>query len=112
LNVLFSSRQIFGGQSGSSTDSQLRKDVVYLEGQVPNKDLPAFIIVDCPNYVGPAFFPEDEKKTWVPLVPSTFHDDTYSESRKGYAVRLVYAMTIHKSQGESLEMIVADIGIH
>ena len=26
------------------------KDVVYLEGQVPNKDLPSFIVVECPNY--------------------------------------------------------------
>ena len=83
---------------------------MYLEGQVPNKDLPAFIVVDCPNYVGPAFFPEEEKRTWVPLVPSKFHDDTFAEYRRGYAMRLAYAMTIHKSQGESLEMICVDIG--
>jgi hypothetical protein len=86
------------------------KDVVYLEGQVPNKDLPAFIVVECPNYEGPAFFPEPEKKKWVPLVPSKFHDDSFQESRKGYAMRLAYAMTIHKSQGESLTMICVDIG--
>ena len=87
------------------------KDVVYLEGQIPNKDLPAFIVVDCPNYTGPSFFEEPERKTWVPIVPSTFMDDSFQASRTGYPIRLAYAMTIHKSQGESLGMIWVDIGI-
>jgi hypothetical protein len=86
------------------------KDVVYLEGQVPNKDLPAFIVVECPNYVGPPFFTEKKKKKWVPIVPSKFHDDSFKESRTGNALRLAYAMTIQKSQGESLAMICVDIG--
>jgi hypothetical protein len=81
----------------------------YLEGQVPNKDLPAFIVVECLNYVGPPFFTKEEKKKWVPIVPSKFHDDSFKESRTGYALRLAYAMIIHKSQGESLAMICVDI---
>jgi ATP-dependent exoDNAse (exonuclease V) alpha subunit len=68
-------------------------------------------MIDCPNYVGPAFFPDEARKTWVPMVPSKFHDDSFQESRTGYAMRLAYAMTIHKSQGESLSMICVDIGI-
>jgi hypothetical protein len=90
------------------------KDVVYLEGQTPNKDLPAFIIVDCPKYKGPAFFTgegSEGKRRWIPLVPNTFQDDTFQATRTGYALRLAYAMTIHKSQGESLEMVNAGIGI-
>ena len=86
------------------------KDVVYLEGKIPNKDLPAFIVVECPNYVGPAFFQTAGKEKWVPLVPSKFHDDSFQQTRTGYAMRLAYAMTIHKSQGESLPMINANIG--
>jgi hypothetical protein len=91
------------------------KDVVYLEGQIPNKDLPAFIIVECPEYSGPRFFtgPGSEgKEKWVPIVPSAFSDDTFSATRTGYALRLAYAMTIHKSQGETLEMVDAGIGIN
>jgi hypothetical protein len=86
------------------------KDVVYLVDQIPNKSLPSFIVIDCPNYTWPSFFEEPEKKTWVPIVPSTFLDDTYAASRTGYPMRLAYAMTIHKSQGESLAMIWVDIG--
>jgi hypothetical protein len=89
------------------------KDVVYLEGQIPNKDLPAFIVVECPGYKGPRFFtgPGSEgKEKWVPIVPSSFSDDTFSATRTGYALRLAYAMTIHKSQGETLEMVDAGIG--
>ena len=82
---------------------------MYLEGQTPNKDLPEFIVVECPKYSGPQFFQEAHKKNWIPLPPDTFQDDSYSASRTGYALRLAYAMTIHKSQGESLVMV--DIGI-
>ena len=65
--------------------------------------------MDCPHYSGPQFFEEEHKKNWVPLSPNTFQDDSFSASRTGYALRLAYAMTIHKSQGESLFMI--DVGI-
>ena len=62
------------------------KDVVYLEGQVPNKDLPAFIVVECLKYSVPQFFEEEHKKNWIPLPPSTFQDDSFSASRTGYAL--------------------------
>jgi hypothetical protein len=52
-----------------------------------------------------------EKKTWIPIVHSTFMDVTYAASRTEYPLRLAYAMPIHKSQGESLEMIWVDFGI-
>jgi hypothetical protein len=87
------------------------KDVVWKEGKVPNKDLPEFIVVECLSYDGPPFFEEEEKRHWVPLAACCFQDDTHSHSRTGFPLKLAYAMTIHKSQGESLRMTAANIGI-
>lgn len=38
-------------------------DIVYLDHQTPNKDLPEFIVVKIPQYSGPQFFtPEDQSR--------------------------------------------------
>jgi hypothetical protein len=87
------------------------RDVVWADSKTPNVDLPAFIVVECPSYEGPPFFLEEEKKTWIPISPCTFTDDSFQFTRTGYPLRLAYAMTIHKAQGESLSPIIAHIGM-
>ena len=59
------------------------KQIVYPAGsEGPNdpdatKRMPQSIVVDCPQYVGPSFYPgNEERATWVPILPRTRHSDT------------------------------------
>lgn len=90
------------------------RDVVWGSEKTPNIDLPEFVIIEVPSYTGPSFFPEaeEERRNWIPVSPCTFSDDSFALSRTGLPIRLAYAMTIHKAQGESLSPIHCNIGIN
>lgn len=46
------------------------KDIAYLPGSTPNFDLPSFIIVHVPKYIGPQFFIDDDNlHNYIPLSP-------------------------------------------
>ena len=71
--------------------------------------LPVSVLVEFIKYNGPPFIPEHP--TWVPIPPVTFEwTTTRRHSRRQLPLRLSYAMTIHKSQSQTLDKAVIDIG--
>ena len=71
--------------------------------------LPECVIVDfATSYCGGPFFPEDEsKRGWVPIFPETSEwsslkdNEMISNSRSMIPLRLCYAWTIWKAQGQT-----------
>ena len=80
-------------------------DILYVE----NTDrLPKSVIVDFPGYTGPHFF--KDHPTWVPIVPFTAQMENSVHSRRTQLpLRLAFAITVHKSQGLTLERAVVDL---
>ena len=75
-------------------------DIIYKTSQPP--DLPEFIIVNFPSYSGLPFFIGEDRKHWVPLLPSTVNYSNKAGktvSRIQYPIQLAYALTAHKAQG-------------
>lgn len=79
--------------------------LMYQEGHSP-PNLPIAVLVKFQHYTGPPFLPNHPK--CVPIVPITFEWE--SKSRQQLPLQLRYAITIHKSQGQTLGKTVIDIG--
>jgi len=81
--------------------------VVYRVDAKPG-DFPEAIIVDFPDYKGPAIY--KERPTWVPILPKLTHKENSSVWREQFPITLGFAMTINKSQGLTLkEGVVIDL---
>ena len=73
-------------------------------------NLPVAVLVHFPSYTGPAFLGACPK--CIPVPPKVFEwmADGKHLSRQQVPLRLRYAMTIHKSQGQTLTKAVVDLG--
>ena len=81
----------------------------YAEAAGP-PSLPIVVLVNFPCYTGPGFINACEK--CLPVPPKIFEwmvDGKYL-SQQQIPLRLRYAMTIHKSQGQTLPKVVVDLG--
>ena len=86
------------------------KDIIYNSGQSPDK-LPRAVIVHFPEYKGTQDLIPGYPKC-IPIVPfhATWNDGGKQRYRKQIPLKLAWAITIHKSQGLSLDNVVVDIG--
>ena len=84
----------------------LIRDIVYRTNELPPTNLPKFCWVEMADYAGPTFFPENEsRKQWVPIYPITGEDYSVagkSLSRTMLPLRLAWAWTIWKAQGQTI----------
>ena len=85
------------------------KYIVYDENKAPPK-LPAFVLVHFPQYTGPSFHPKEEKI--VPIVPvqRKWYESRAEHSRLMVPLTPSYAITIHKSQGQTMNKIILNLG--
>ena len=87
------------------------KDILFdLKSPTPN--LPICLIIEFKNYTGPQFFKNPLYKNYVPIGLRSinyFHNNTIY-TRTNFPITLSWARTIHKSQGETIDNAVIDIG--
>ena len=81
-------------------------DICYSTGGPP--DLPLAVMVKFDHYSGPTFHDQGT----VPIIPiyRTWFKFGYQCSRLQLPLRLAWAVTIHKSQGLTIDKLVVDIG--
>jgi hypothetical protein len=88
------------------------KDFIFDSTCAPPPCLPKFIWVDfCDGYTGPSYFPNDlARRGWVPVkpmvvetsTPDAKHENWNTHSRSMFPLRLSYALTIWKAQGQTI----------
>ncbi len=71
---------------------------------------PEAIIIYFNKYVGPQFFDEEEKFNWIPINPRSMYSKRVNGTRTQFPLRLAYAITTHKVQGDTLESGVICLG--
>ena len=77
------------------------RDIVYDEGQSPNTgDLPAYVLVEFPQYCGKELIPNMPK--CIPEVPHTIRCNYNCCSRTYIPLALAYGKTAHTFQGQTV----------
>ena len=81
-------------------------ELLYQEGHAPPNP-PVAVLVQFDNYSGPPFF-----NNCIPIVPITCEwvSGRQHLSRQQLPLQPCYAITIHKSQGQTLSKAVIDLG--
>ena len=74
--------------------------VIYPEGQ-PIGSFPQAIVVQTPEYCGPAFYPSEPK--WVPILPQVSVKEGTRHTRQQFPIVAGYALAVNKAQGLTLK---------
>ena len=75
-------------------------DIVYHPNEFPPDSLPLYVLVDIPQYCGPAFI--ESAPTIIPIAPITIPCiHKFCCSRTYIPLRLAFAQTIHTFQGQN-----------
>ncbi len=85
------------------------REFIYANNQLP-PDLPVAVIVQFDDYRGPSF--SNYHSSWVPICPVAINSPSLDgvHERQQLPLKLAWAMTIHKSQGLTLEKAWINIG--
>ena len=105
--MLTNNEWVSAGLSNGSTG--IVKDIIY-DATTKDYAFPECIIIDFENcYKGPQIFESEERKTWYPLFPKTSFiwepskNGWIEHSRTMFALKLSWALSIHKSQGQTMK---------
>ena len=107
---LFPEQGLMNGTQGNV------KRIIYDTSAGPSAEdivdrMPRHLVVDFPQYVGPAFYDEPERRTWVPVEPREIaKEDNAGIVRRQFPLVLGWALTPWKAQGITLEKAVVKIG--
>ena len=84
--------------------------IIFRPGCDPFKSLPEFVIVHFPKYIGPEFIPGQPGT--VPIFPQCreWMIGENKFSRKALPLLLGYAVTIHRSQGMTIDRVILNVG--
>jgi ATP-dependent DNA helicase PIF1 len=74
--------------------------------------LPSAVICSFPGYTGPPFLPDAPNSFPVTPIQRTWSVGVNMCSRTGLPLTLAWAVTIHKSQGLTMNKAVIDLGAH
>ena len=86
------------------------REIIYPSEYIKN-GLPDAIFVEFDYYTGPKYFPEnDTRHNWIPINSLNAYSKAWGANRIQFPFRLAYAMTIHKSQGQTIDKAVIDLG--
>ena len=83
--------KLFNGAAGTVTD------IIFEPGDCPRLDgtaWPRMVLVDFPQYTGPAFLPD--RPTVVPVFPKEVSDSKRGGTREMFPIRLGFCLTCHK----------------
>ena len=85
------------------------QNIVYEQGKQP-PDLPLFVLVKFDQYTGPSFHPKEEKLVPIAPVLRKWFESKVEHNRIMLPLIPAYAITIHKSQGQTLNKVILNIG--
>ena len=86
------------------------KDIIYPDSTLSRNTMPETLIIHFPKYVGPQFFRDETKHNWPPFNARNMYSKRLNASRTQYPLRLAYAITTHKVQGDTLTSGVVNLG--
>ena len=87
------------------------REIVYSPGKEPSTALPDVVFVHVPDYKGPSYFPNEPKIVPITPIRRQWHKGKTLCIRRMIPLLPAYALTIHKSQGMSLEKILVNLGL-
>ena len=85
------------------------KYIIYEKGQKPPR-LPAMVIVQFDQYIGPSYLENEEKCVPIVIQERNFTKQQVYCTRKMLPMKPGYAISIHSSQGATLHSVIVNLG--
>ena len=94
--------------------SRIQVDIVWAHGKKAPA-LPEFLVLRLEGYTGPVWSSDPRYEGCVPIAPfetswSATGDDRGHKTRQQVPLALCWAITMHKSQGQTMNKAVVDLG--
>jgi ATP-dependent exoDNAse (exonuclease V) alpha subunit len=86
--------------------------IIFNESQDPQHDLPEVVMVYFPGYTGPSLWHDEGSRPLVPIAPLTVWSDGKggASSITQFPLTPAYGVSIHKSQGMTLDKVKIELG--